>query len=46
MNFAIRFFTAAKSSAYLGPSGYGNFILFVNPRGGQTIATAMSWNVN
>jgi hypothetical protein len=39
-------FTVAKSSAYLGPNGYGNFILFVNPLGGQAIATAMSWTIN
>lgn len=39
-------FTSAKSSAYLGPDGYRNFILFSNPRGGQTISTIMSWAVN
>jgi len=39
-------FTSAKSSAYLGPDGYRNFILFSNPRGGQTISTIMSWTVN
>jgi hypothetical protein len=39
-------FTVAKSSAYLGPNGYNNLILFVDPRGGQTIGTAMSWTIN
>jgi hypothetical protein len=39
-------YTAAKSSAYLGPYGYNNFILVSNPRGGQTITTAMSWTIN
>jgi hypothetical protein len=45
VNF-VPLFTAPKSSAYLGASGYNNFILFSNPRGGETIATAMSWTVN
>ena len=39
-------FTSAKSSAYLGPDGYRNFVLFSNPRGGQTISTIMSWTIN
>lgn len=39
-------FTSAKSSAYLGPDGYRNFMLFSNPRGGQTISTIMSWTIN
>lgn len=43
-NFAT-VFTSAKSTAFLGPNGYNNFILFVNPRGTQTIITAMSWKV-
>lgn len=42
----LTLFTVAKSSSYLGSLGYGNFILFVNPRGGQTIGTAMSWAIN
>jgi hypothetical protein len=39
-------FSSAKSSAYLGPDGYRNLILFSNPRGGQTISTIMSWTIN
>jgi len=40
-------FTSAKSSAYLGASGYNNLVLFTNPRSNsQSVSTAMSWTVN
>ena len=39
----IPVFTVAKSSGYLGASGYANLIFFVNPQGSQTLGTLMSW---
>jgi len=39
----LQLFSVAKSSGHLGASGYTNVIFFVNPRGGQTIGTLMSW---
>ena len=37
-------FSVAKSSGYLGASGYSNVIFFVNPQStGDTIGTILSW---
>lgn len=36
-------FSIAKSSGYLGASGYSNVIFFVNPRGGRVLGTLLSW---
>jgi hypothetical protein len=36
-------FSVAKSAGFLGASGYGNVILFVNPQGSRTLATVLSW---
>jgi hypothetical protein len=36
-------FTVAKSSGFLGASGYSNVIFFADPRGSRTLATVMSW---
>jgi hypothetical protein len=36
-------FTAAKSSAFLGASGYSNIVFANNAQGGRAIATLMSW---
>lgn len=39
-------YSTAKSSGWLGVSGYSNVIFFVNPNGGPTIGTLMSWRVD
>ena len=39
-------FTTAKASGFLGASGYNNVIVTVNPLGGRTIGTVMSWTQN
>lgn len=39
----ITLFTIAKSSGWLGASGYSNIIFFTNPQGAETYATLMSW---
>jgi hypothetical protein len=39
----LQIFTVAKASGWLGASGYSNVIFFVNPQGGQTLGTLMSW---
>lgn len=40
-------FSTAKSSGFLGASGYSNVIFTANPRGtSQTIATLLSWTEN
>jgi hypothetical protein len=36
-------FSVAKASGFLGASGYGNLLFFVDPRGGRTLGTIMSW---
>lgn len=36
-------FSVAKSSGFLGASGYGNVIFTLDPRGGRTLGTIMSW---
>ncbi len=36
-------FSVAKSSGFLGASGYSNVIFTTNPQGGRTIGTLMSW---
>jgi hypothetical protein len=38
--------TVAKSSGFLGASGYSNIAFFANPLASHTIATLMSWTVN
>jgi len=35
--------SVAKSSGFLGGSGYSNLIFYANPQGGVTIGTLMSW---
>jgi hypothetical protein len=42
----VQVFSVAKSSGFLGASGYTNVIFAVNPQGGQTIGTLMSWAQN
>jgi len=43
----LTLFSVAKSSGYLGASGYSQVLFFVNPRGSSnTIATVMSWQQN
>ena len=37
-------FSIAKSSGWLGSSGYGNIILALNPQDARTIGTVMSWS--
>jgi hypothetical protein len=39
----VQVFSVAKSSGFLGASGYSNVIFFVDPRGGQSLNTIMSW---
>jgi hypothetical protein len=40
----LTLFSVAKSSGYLGASGYSQVLFFVNPRGlSNTIGTVMSW---
>lgn len=39
-------FSTAKSSGFLGSSGYSNVIFFANPELSQTLATLMSWTQN
>jgi len=40
----LTLYSVAKSSGYLGASGYSQVLFFVNPRGSSnTIATVMSW---
>jgi hypothetical protein len=39
----LQLFIVAKSSGWLGASGYSNVIFFVSPQGGQTLGTLMSW---
>lgn len=39
-------FSIAKSAGYLGAAGYSNLIFTVNPQGGRTLGTLMSWKVN
>jgi len=42
VNF-IPLFATSKASGYLGASGYSNVIFTVNPLGGRTLGTIMSW---
>jgi len=39
----LEVFSVAKSSGFLGASGYSNVIFFVDPRGSRTLGTVMSW---
>lgn len=41
-----RLYTTSKSSGWLGATGYSNVIFFLNPNGGPTIGTLMSWRVD
>jgi hypothetical protein len=36
-------FSIAKSSGYLGATGYSNLIFYVSPRGGRVLGTLLSW---
>lgn len=36
-------FSVAKSSGWLGATGYSNVLFFVNPKGSLTIGSIMSW---
>lgn len=42
----LQLFSVAKSSGFLGASGYSNVIFFANPQASQTFATLMSWAQN
>ena len=42
----LTIYSVAKASGWLGASGYQNVIFYVNPQGGQTLATLMSWVQN
>ena len=39
----VSLFSVAKSSGFLGASGYSNVTFFVAPQGGRTLGTLMSW---
>ncbi len=39
----LSLYSVAKSSGFLGASGYSNVIFFVNPQGGRTLGTLLSW---
>jgi hypothetical protein len=41
--YFLTLFSVAKSSGFLGASGYSNVIFFVNPQGTRTLGTVMSW---
>lgn len=42
----VQVFAVAKSSGWLGTSGYSNVIFFLNPLGSRTLGTVMSWTQN
>lgn len=42
----LQVFAIAKSSGWLGASGYSNVMFFANPQGGQTVSSLMSWAQN
>lgn len=42
----LQLFSVAKSSGFLGASGYSNVVFFVDPRGSRTLGTVMSWTQN
>jgi hypothetical protein len=42
----LTLFSTAKSSGFLGATGYSKVIFFANPQGSQTIGTLMSWAQN
>lgn len=42
----LQVFTVAKSSGWLGASGYNDIVFFANPNGSQTLGTLMSWAQN
>jgi hypothetical protein len=41
--FFLTVFSVAKSSGFLGATGYSNIVFFVNPQGSQTLGTVLSW---
>ncbi len=41
----LTLYSVLKSAAWLGVSGYSNVIFTVNPEGGETVGTLMSWRV-
>ena len=42
----LTLFSAAKSSGFLGATGYSNVVLFANPINSRTIGTLLSWTQN
>lgn len=42
----LQVYSVAKSSGWLGASGYSNVVFYVNPRNSQTFGTLMSWAQN
>lgn len=41
----LKVFSTAKSAGWLGAAGYSNIVFFINPQGGLTTGTLMSWKV-
>lgn len=41
----LNVFSTTKSAGWLGASGYSNIVFFLNPQGGLTTGTLMSWKV-
>lgn len=41
----LQLFSTPKSTGWLGTSGYSNVVFFINPQGGLTTGTLMSWKV-
>jgi len=41
--YFLTLFSVAKSSGFLGASGYSNVIFFTNPQGSRSLATVLSW---
>lgn len=39
----LQVFSVAKSSGFLGASGYSNVLFYISPQGGRAIGTLMSW---
>jgi len=39
----LTLFSVAKSSGFLGATGYSNIVFFVNPQNGRILSTVMSW---
>lgn len=41
----LQLFSTTKAAGWLGASGYSNVLFFLNPQGGLTTGTLMSWKV-